>query len=214
MRYKYILFDFDGTLFDTSEGIKNSLRYAFGKVGYPYKEEELHLFIGPPFISAFKEILGMQDEEAINTKMIYRQYYREKGVYECKPVEGVLECLQKLKSAGYKLAVATSKPEVFAVQILERFKMKDYFDCVVGALPDDTRSEKQEVVRTAMDLLGVKDLSECVMIGDRKYDVLGAKACGIDCIGIRACDFAEEGELEQAGAVAVVQNFNELMQLL
>ena len=212
MQKKYILFDFDGTLFDTSPGILHGIRFALEKRGIAVGEDrELYKFIGPPLIPALTEFCGMSEAEAEQTKEIYRAYYREKGVFECAPYAGAEDCLRALRGAGRKLAVATSKPVYFARQILERFGFTEYFAAVCGA-ESDAHAGKAEIVRRAAEALGAS-ADGCVMVGDRKYDVLGAKENGIPCIAFDS-GFAEPGEYEAAGAVAVVRDFAELQRLL
>lgn len=215
MRYRYILFDLDGTLFDTGEGILNSFRHTFKETGVPYEEQGLLKFIGPPLYESFRTRLGKSEEEAERMKKIYRTFYRETGVYQCRPVDGAEDCLAALVRGGAKLAVATSKPEIFAHKILQRFGFEKYFSAVCGAFPDDSRAEKSEVISAALDALGAAgEREKSVMVGDRNYDVFGAAKCGIGCIGIDVCGFAEAGELEGAGALALVRSFGELLALL
>ncbi len=208
MQFSAVLFDFDGTLFDTSPGILRCMRAALEKNGYDaHTDEWLKRFIGPPVIPALQEFYGMDGAEAEKVKTDYRALYRAEGVFECSPMPGAKECLQALRAAGIRLAVATSKPHYFAEEILKRYDFYDLFDAVCGARSDD-RSGKAEIVAEALASLGAR-AEETVMVGDRKYDVLGAKACGIPCIGLDS-GFAEEGEFEKAGAVGIVKTFEEL----
>lgn len=210
MRYDTILFDLDGTLFDTSEGIVKGVRHALETFGYTVgKDSELYKFIGPPIVQAFREFYGMNAEQAETAKRCYREYYGREGVYLCAPIEGAKECLEKLCAAGAVLAVATSKPEKFAVDILERFGFSRYFRLIAGSLADDARTKKSEVVAYVLENLRPRDLSRTVMVGDRKYDVAGARENGLGCIGIDT-GFSERGELENAGALFVVKSFSEL----
>ncbi len=212
MRYTSVLFDFDGTLFDTSPGILRCMRAALEKNGYDaHTEKWLKRFIGPPVLPALKEFYGMDDAEAEKVKSDYRALYRAEGVYECAPMQGAEQCLQALRAAGIRLAVATSKPHYFAKDILKRFGFEALFDAVCGALSDE-HSGKAEIVADALSALGA-DPDRTVMVGDRKYDVFGAKACGIPCIGLDS-GFAEEGEFERAGALCVAADFPSLTRLL
>lgn len=214
MPYDFILFDFDGTLFDTSEGILTGIRLALENAGiFVESDRELHKFMGPPVVQALKEFYGMTEEEAQRTKKVYREYYAKEGVFLCKPIDGAEKCLQGLLKAGKTLAVATSKPEPFARSILERFGYLRYFAAVAGGNLDESRSKKSEVISAVLQELGITDLSRAVMVGDRKYDVLGAKEAGLGCIGLNT-GFSEPCELENAGAIAVVHNYDELGQLL
>lgn len=210
---KNVLFDFDGTLFDTSPGILRGIRCALEKSGRAVGEDtELYKFIGPPLLSrAFMEFYGMSEEEAEHTKEVYRAYYREKGVFECAPYPGAEECLRALQCAGRSLAVATSKPIQFARQILERFGFARYFAAVCGA-ESDAHAGKAEIVAAAIKQLNAEPF-DCIMVGDRKYDILGAQENGIPCLALDS-GFAEPGEYAEAGAVAVVRDYAELKRLL
>ena len=203
-----VLFDFDGTLFDTAPGILHCMRDALASCGYdPGDEAALRRFVGPPVLEALQEFYGMSDAESRRVKDVYRAAYRSVGVFECSPMPGAEECLRALRSAGARLAVATSKPQFFAEEISRRFCFDGYFEAVCGAL-DDAHSGKAEIVARALCALGA-DPEDAVMVGDRKYDVLGAAANGVPCIGIRT-GCALPGELEEAGAAAVVDDFADL----
>lgn len=212
MRYSNILFDFDGTLFDTSPGILRCIAHALTEGGYAVgTEREMKRFIGPPVLEALQEFYGMDEREAERVKTIYRTAYRAEGVYECTPIPGAEACLRALKDAGARLAIATSKPICFAREILRRFCFENYFAAVCGA-ESDAHSGKAEIVRRAMAELGA-DPADCVMVGDRKYDILGAKACGIPCIVLDS-GFAEPGEYEAAGALRVFADYPALQAFL
>lgn len=214
MKYKYILFDFDGTLFDTSEGIIKGVRHTLEQNGYSVGEDkELYKFIGPPIVQAFKEFYGMTEKQALAAKDLYRKYYREEGLFLCKPIDGAKECLGRLLQAGCTLAVATSKPEMFARAILEKFGFSEYFSLIVGADPEETRLEKSEIISFVLHELQPDNLADVIMVGDRKYDVIGAKKAGLACIGLDS-GFSDPGELENAGAAAVVHNYRELSAIL
>ena len=213
MRWKRIIFDFDGTLFDTGDGIVHGVRLALERYGFPAgSDKELHKYIGPPLIPAFMQFCGMTEEQARAVKEVYRAYYTEKGVFECKPIEGAEKCLQTLRAAGCTLAIATCKPLHFARQILERYGFVKYFSAICGA-EADAHAEKAEILSEALSEIGFPDGESCVMIGDRKYDILGAKTCGIPCIALDT-GFAEEGEYQKAGALCIVKNYEELTKLL
>ena len=213
MHWNYILFDLDGTLFDTSEGIIHSLRSALEQCGEKCESDsEMYKFIGPPLIIALKEFYGMSAEKAERVKDVFRVFYREKGVFECKPIAGAEKCLRVLSEAGRTLAVATSKPDAFAKQILERHGFTRDFAAICGAESD--AQKKSDVVRNALTALSLcEGAKNCVMVGDRKYDVEGAAACGIPCIGLKT-GFAEEGEFARAGAIAVAEDYERLTQML
>ena len=210
---KNILFDLDGTLFDTSPGILHGIRRALEACGRTVgSDRELHRFIGPPLLTAFMEFYGMSAAEADRAKEIYRAYYRESGVFECAPYPGAEDCLRALSESGRSLAVATSKPVFFATQILDRFGFSAYFKAVCGA-GSDAHAGKAEIVRRALEALGANP-RESVMVGDRKYDVVGAARWGLRCLGFDFCGFAPKGELEEAGAVAVVHTAAEIVRFI
>ena len=211
MASKYVLFDFDGTLFDTGPGITNCLREAFLKCGYAVApDDDLKRFVGPPLLQAFREFFGIVGADSEKLLLTYRVIYAEKGVFDCTPIPGAEHFLRRLRERGIKTAVATSKPLRFANAILERFGFDKYF-CAVCGIDDDESIGKSQIVAQAMNRIGAVP-AETVMIGDRKFDVLGAAANGIPCIGLDT-GFCEENELQKAGAVAVVKTYAELEKL-
>ena len=208
----YILFDFDGTVFDTAEGITKCVQYALNKMGIEAELSELMCFAGPPLVEMFAQKYGMSNEQAKMATELYRERYKPIGWKECKPFEGMHELMLKLKKEGKKLAIATSKPQHLAEQILDAYNMLDDFDIICGAEFDGTRSQKWEVIEYVLNEFGIT-AAEAVMVGDRKYDVIGAKKCGLDCVGVRF-GYAEEGELEEHGAVYVAQDTEDLFEYL
>lgn len=208
----YILFDFDGTVFDTAEGITKCVQYALNKMGIEAELLELMCFAGPPLVEMFAQKYGMDTEQAKMATELYRERYKPIGWKECKPFEGMHELMLKLKKEGKKLAIATSKPQHLAEQILDAYNMLDDFDIICGAEFDGTRSQKWEVIEYVLNKFGIT-ADDAVMVGDRKYDVIGAKKCGLDCVGVRF-GYAEEGELEEHGAVYVAQDIEDLFEYL
>lgn len=201
---KYILFDLDGTLTESAPGIINSIRYTLDKLGLrPMTDEELKSFVGPPLIESFTRYCGLSHEEAEHAVDVYREYFSEKGLFENAVYPGIPECLGTLKSAGKKLAVATSKPQVFCERIIKHFGIDGYFDAVVGIPLDREDMTKAEVIKSAMELLGAVP-EETVMVGDRDYDVLGARENGIPCIGV-LYGYGSREELSAAGAVGICE---------
>lgn len=214
--YRYILFDLDGTLTDSKEGILNCLRYAFEKLGDPVpSEESLRRFIGPPLLPSFQEFCGYSEEKARQALALYRERYQPVGKFENMPAPGCAELCMRLKERGYVLALASSKPEDLCVSICERFGFAPSLAVITGSQPEGDWT-KTDVIRETFRRLGLKDTDkpQMLMVGDRKYDVLGAKEFGIDCLGVEFFGYAEPGELEAAGAVAVVQNAEELEQFI
>ena len=178
--YQNILFDLDGTLTNSELGITNSVAYALKKFDIEVKDKkELTIFIGPPLRSSFESFYGFSKEKSLQAVEYYREYFSEKGLYENKVYENIPELLASLKQSGKKLAVATSKPEKFSIQILKHFGLYDYFDFVAGATMDGSRSKKADVIGYALESMEIENLSETIMVGDRKHDVIGAQKAAV-----------------------------------
>lgn len=212
MMYQYIFFDLDGTLTDSKEGILNCLRYAFEKLGDPVPPEtELIKFIGPPLQDSFMGFCGYSQEKAIRAVELFRERYAPIGKFENAAAPGMAELLQRLQERGYVLALSSSKPEEMCRPICEKFGFSGSMKTIVGSPPIGDW-EKADVIRETMRRLGLNDGDKprILMVGDRKFDVLGAKVCGIDCVGVEFFGYAAPGELEAAGAVAVVSTAKEL----
>lgn len=209
---KYILFDFDGTVFDSAEGITKSVQYALGKMGITAEPDELMCFAGPPLEDMFMQRYGGDLQQAKHFVELYRERYTPIGWEECSPYPGMTELMPRLKEKGARLAFATSKPRHFAEKILKKFGMEQYFDLVCGAELDGTRGRKWEVIEYALEQFGASP-DEVIMVGDRKYDVEGAMRCGVECVGVRF-GYAEPDELETAGAVFVADSADELFEYL
>ncbi len=214
-QYKYLLFDLDGTLTDPKEGITRCVQYALQSFGIEVKSlDELICFIGPPLRESFQNFYGMSEADAEKAVEKYRERFSAVGKFENSVLPGIIPMLKKLKEAGKIMALSTSKPWVFAEQILKKYELDSYFSVVVGSELDGTRDEKQEVILETLKRLGLeKGSKEAVMIGDRRHDILGAKKCGLDGIGVRF-GYAEEGELEKAGAVMIADTVEELQRML
>ena len=218
--FQYCLFDLDGTLTDPREGITRSAQYALKKAGIEEPDhQKLAFFIGPPLRDTFMEVYGMTREQAEKAVADYRERFAPIGIFENQIFDGIEKLLCELKKQGTKLAVASSKPAVFVEQILEHFEIKQYFTVVVGSELDGTRDAKEEVVEEALRQLGILEnpLEErkklCAMVGDRKFDIQGAKAYGLTGVGVRF-GFAEEGELEAEGADYIADTVEELKTYL
>ena len=203
-----LLFDFDGTVFDTVEGITKSIQYALRKHGRDAELEELRCFAGPPLVDKFMEVYEVSKEEAEQLVTDFRERYVPIGVYESSPFPGIRELLEAVRAAGKKTAIATSKPQALAELLLQRAGLRNLFDVVVGSGGGVNNDAKWQIVNRAMELCGSKP-EDCVLVGDTKYDVEGAKKCGIPCIGVR-WGYAAEGELETAGAAAIVETPGEI----
>ncbi|WP_019773544.1 HAD family hydrolase [Streptococcus sobrinus] len=212
--YQTIIFDLDGTLTDSQTGIINSLTYAFKQMGLPLPaQSQLKKFIGPPLSQSFQDFCGLNDIETQKTISYYRQYFADKGWKENQLLPGARELLAKLKQAGKILLVASSKPEVFVKQILDHFEIDSYFTVIAGASLDDSRSQKSAVIAHAFKTAKIEELKGCVMVGDRKHDVEGAKVQGLPTIGL-LLGFGSRQELEESGAIAIAENFQDLEKIL
>lgn len=218
--FQYCLFDLDGTLTDSREGITKCVQHGLKCIGIEEPDlKKLEAFIGPPLLDSFMGIYGLDEEIAKRAVAYYRERFAPIGIYENKLYEGVPGMLEKLKKAGIHLAVASSKPEIFVRRVLAHFDIEKYFEVVVGSELDGRRGTKEEVVEEALRQLGVLDLLPlqrlkcCVMIGDRKFDIQGAKAYGLTAVGVRF-GFAPEGELEAEGADHIAETVEELTRLL
>ena len=211
--YDYLLFDLDGTLTYSHTGIYNCMRHALRALGKPEPTEaELRCCVGPPLEYSFREIFGCTQAEAEAGVKKYRERYSTVGLFENEPIEGAKECLAYLKKAGYKLALATSKPLVFARQIAEKFGFTPYLDVLAGCGVDGSLNTKAAVIEEALRLLGTNEREKCLMIGDRKHDAEGARACGVDFAALDV-GYAEEGELENERPNYYLSSFAELEAL-
>ncbi len=212
MGYRTALFDFDGTVFDTVEGITKSVRFALNKHGLDAELSALRCFAGPPLVDKFMEVFGVDRTEAEQLVLDFRERYVPVGVYESAPFPGISALLTRLRAAGLTLGVATSKPQTMAELLLVRSGLRDRFDAVVGSSPGINNEKKWQIVLRAMEQCGASP-ETAVLVGDTKYDCAGAARCGIPCIGV-AWGYAEPGELEAAGALRVARDMAELEALL
>lgn len=208
----YILFDFDGTICDTAEGITKCMQYGLSKMGIEAELNDLMCFAGPPLLDMLKQVYAMSDEDAEKTLTFYRERYAPIGWTECRPFDGMPELIKKLKAAGKTVAIATSKPRMFTENILKKFNMYEDFDLVCGSEFDGTRSKKWEVIEYVLESFGITP-EQAIMVGDRKYDFIGAAKCGVKCIGVRF-GYAEEGELEAEGAEFIAEDAEKLYNYL
>lgn len=214
--YQYLFFDLDGTLTNPKEGITKCVQYALRSFGIEEPDlDKLECFIGPPLMDSFMEYYGMTPVQARQAMEKYRERFRDTGIFENQVFPGVPAMLEALQRQGKKLVIASSKPEEFVLRILEKYEIRSYFYEVVGASMDEKRSAKAEVIQEAFRRLRITEEQKAgvLMIGDRKHDVEGAKACGIDCLGAYV-GFARPGELEQAGADYIVRTIEEMSQFL
>ena len=235
---KKILFDLDGTLTNPKTGITKSVQYALAHFGIEEEADNLTQFIGPPLIDSFMNFYGFSLEQAREGVTAYREYFAPKGIFENDVYPGVPEMLAALKEKGAILAVASSKPELFVEQILEHFDLAKYFDVVVGSLLNETRTSKEEVLEEALRQLSVMSTDNLrqvdhtkkdndivatmedddkkatiAMVGDRKFDIIGAKAHGLTAVGV-SFGFAEPGELEAEEPDFIAETVEQLKDYL
>lgn len=213
MKYKYILFDLDGTVSQSAEGI----RYSLEKVLEHFDIKGVDLsdytkYIGPPLLDTLKNLCGLPDELCDEGYELYKNHYAEKGKAMCKPYDGIKEVLSELRSRGLKLAVCTSKLETTAVTVVKEHGLEDYFDVVAGSNRDSTRKDKKDLIPYAVDRLG-GDINEAVMLGDTWYDAKGAAECGVDFI---ACSYGygDDEAMEKYNPVAWARTPEEILDLV
>lgn len=216
MKFKYILFDLDGTVTDSGPGIMNSVKYALAQYGIENPDPAvLRRFVGPPLHDSFERYYGFTPERAKEAVNCYRTYYAAGGIFENALYDGMEETLKQLQEAGCVLCLATSKPQVFAEQILDHFGIRKYFTVVVGSFLDGTRVDKAEVIEEALRLAGVTDENRrwAVMAGDRHYDIAGAKKMGLFSVGA-VYGYGSRKELEEAGADWLIDQISDLPEVL
>lgn len=213
-QYEYLLFDLDGTLTDSGDGIINSVLHALKKRGIETQDRaSLRVFVGPPLLDSFAQYYGMDREEGMKAIADYREYFTDRGWKENSVYDGILDMLRKLKAAGKHLYIATSKPEPFAKQIAEYFEFASYFDGIVGSTLDEKITGKGQVISLVLEQIGAAGKGKTVMIGDREHDVNGAKENQLPCIGV-LYGYGDRPELEAAGAVEICESVEALTELL
>lgn len=213
MKYKHILFDLDGTLTDSKEGITKSISYALSKIGIQVSDlDTLEKFVGPPLSESFKEYYGLNEEEESDAIRYYREYFKDKGILENKVYDGIEELLIELKEKDFMLYVATSKPTVFAKIILDHFKLSNYFKGIVGSELDGTRSKKGEVIKHIINefKLNVEDV---IMVGDRKHDMIGAFENEVANLGV-TYGYGTKEELQKSGANYIAEEIRDISRIL
>lgn len=211
MKYKAILFDLDGTLTDSGEGIMNCAEVAFRRLGMDVpSREKLRIFVGPPLHETFIQF-GVPDERADEAVAYYRERYIPIGAYENVPYPGIREMLETLQKEGHRLYIATSKPEGMSKKILEHFDLAKYFTRICGAGTDRSRSTKESVIAYLLEETG--EAETMIMVGDTVYDVIGAKTLGIPCIGV-SWGYGDVPEMEQAGALGIAWTVENLLSML
>lgn len=213
--FSNLLFDFDGTLFDTAPGIYESMQHVCNHYNLPYGETEFKKMIGPSLKESFTTIFHLPESEVPTAINVYREHYSTIGMFDCNPYEGVFELIEKLRNQEKKILVATSKPEVYAKQILEKKGFLHLFDFVGGAdISEQKRCEKIEVVNYVLEENNLSDKKEtCLMIGDRKYDINGAHQAGLKALGI-LWGFGNREEFEEAKADFILETPSQVFDFL
>ncbi len=211
---KYVLLDLDGTLTNPKLGITKSIQYALKAFNIVEEDlDSLCRYIGPPLWFSFKEYHGIPDDQLDDIIEKYREYFSVKGIYENEVFDGIKECLSGLKNAGKILIVATSKPEVFARQIIEHFELAEYFTDICGSTLDGSRSTKGDVIRYALEKNRITELNSVVMVGDRLHDIEGAKEVGISSVGV-LFGYGSREELEEHGADRIAETVEDVYRII
>ena len=211
--YDVVIFDLDGTVSNPEKGITESFRYALSHLNVKIPSQQtLRTFIGPPLWETFSEKYEFNKSKTGEAVRFWREYFTDKGIYENKLYDGMEELLQKLVDRGLKIAIATTKPQVFADRVVRHFKIDNLFSLVVGSDLDGGRSDKSTLISEVLSSRNVSG-GRAVMVGDRAADIEGAQSCGIDSIGV-AYGFGSEEELKNAGATKVVLTVTDLARLL
>jgi len=213
MTYTNILFDLDGTLTDPKEGIINSVKFALSKMGVNESEVgDLMKFIGPPLHVSFRDFCGFNEENTELAVQYFREYFTDKGINENSIFPGVVELLESLKSRKFNMFIATSKPTVHANTVLDNFGITKYFQYVKGSNLNGTESGKPEIIAHIIEKFNLEK-DKTVMIGDRFYDIIGAKENGIDSIGV-TFGYGGETELKEAGATYICNSVKEIYKII
>ena len=208
---KTILFDLDGTLTDSGEGIINCATLALEHFGLPVPDRKtMRVFVGPPLHETFVKF-GVPEDKAEEAVQVYRSRYVTVGKFENVPYPGISDLLETLKNQGHKLLVATSKPEALSIEIMEHFDIAKYFDRICGASLDRSRSSKEDVIAYLLE--EYRACENMIMVGDTAFDVMGAAAHGIPTIGV-AWGYGSVEDMKKAGAVAIAQSVSELLEFL
>lgn len=209
MKYEVLLFDLDGTLTESGTGIINAVKHALNQYGIHEEDiDTLRKFIGPPLVVSFQKLYGFSEEKAWEAVLKYREYYSEKGIFENELYPGIDALIPDLKAAGYKIVLATAKPEMFTFKIMDHFGLSKSFDFIAGALDSENRIEKHEIIKYALQHIdGDKD--KCIMIGDRLHDIEGAKINGLDSMGV-LYGYGSREELESHGANYIAETVEDI----
>ena len=214
MNKDYLLIDLDGTVTDSRVGVTKSVQYSLTHFGIHVADaDELIGFIGPPLRDSYQKYYGIIGENAEKAIEKYREYYSDRGIYENELYEGMDKLLRAQFEKGRKIILATSKAAVYAKKILEHFEIDKYFCFAAGAEFDGTRSRKDEVIRYALDSVGITSMDRAIMVGDKRHDIIGAKTVGMESIGV-LYGYGDFDELSAAGADYIAGSVEELSVML
>lgn len=210
MEKKYVLFDLDGTLTDSQDGIMNSIEYMLRHYGIRVEDRSaLRPWMGPPLSDSLMRYYSFDREQALEGVKKYREYFDKTGIFENRVYPGMERLLEKLQAQGYILMTATSKPEVAAKRIIDHFGLTAYFSFIGGATLDDSRVHKGDVIRYVLETNHIDDLSEVMMVGDRENDIIGARQNGLESIGV-LYGYGSREELESAGADHIAETVEDI----
>lgn len=209
LNYKNILFDLDGTLTDPAKGITNSVAYALRYYGIEAADRSaLCAFIGPPLAYSFNKYYGFDQKQCLEAIEIYREYFSVKGKFENSVYDGIIPMLQALRNRGFRLFIATSKPQKFALEIAEHFGFEKYFEAIRGIPMNGENMTKGQVINGVLQEFSL-DAAKTLMVGDRSYDVIGAKENGLDCAGV-LYGYGSKSELKDSGADYIIESVHKL----
>lgn len=213
-KYDAVLFDFDGTVADTAEGIFNGIYHVLDSMGINRPEaKELRYFIGPPLHDSFHTIFGFDEEKCNAAVATYREYYSAKGLFELTMYDGMEELFRKLKEQNIKLGIASAKPEVFLKRIIDYYNMTEIFDIVAGSDIAYAHIDKSAIIKRTIELLNLPEGAKVLMVGDRSFDIDGAKKAGIDSAGV-LFGYGSREEFEEAGAEYIVEKATDIFDII
>ena len=214
-KYDYVIFDFDGTVTDTGEGILKSLQYSFEQMGHEVPDlSDLKKFIGPPIHYSYVTFYGIDESEVEQYIKKYRERYRKIGIYECFVYDGMVETLKALRKNGVKIGIASSKPISLVYDVMEYLKLTEYFDAVVGTQFDDSNHPgKTDLVLQSMEKLGDADKKRTLMVGDRYFDIDGAAGAGVDSVGV-TYGYGSREEFLEHGATYIANSPKEILDIV
>lgn len=217
MKYKYVLFDLDGTVSASAEGIRMSLEYALDTLNVPKPNlDDYTLYIGPPLIDTFRNLCGLDEETSEKGAAIYRAYYDKEGKYRNKVYPGIKEVVGALREKGIKTAICTSKQKPVADGVAELLGITDWFDEIVGSTLDNTIKDKKDLIPYALTKLGgniESDREQTLMLGDSRFDAIGARLCGVDFIGV-SYGYGSVDEMKEQGAIAIADSPGEILKYI